>query len=480
MKVKLRVPLASTPRQTASPLSNARGPDEMDEDDAASPQQLQLHQQQAALAGTSEPASEDDDDEDDEEVDEEDEGDELDELDELEDEMPAPPATTSNQVSPKRSRITVKPRAPKGHADAASPSPTPSSNAREGGSTESPRGTPSERARILTGKRAAAARQEEAARMTKEELDALPAAKRRKSHKARGAPGPGRGWRKGLTKGQKPVYELPASALPEAGSTPTTFGNTTSSARASPQVGRSGGEGSGKRAAQSAAVATVKIQDASGTRTHVSDLSAKAGTAKNPGFRYPPLPSSRGGPPILPISKIPITFQASASMDKKKEPRTWNKGKREFLSLGGRLWSVPTWYGGEDRGFEKKIDPTIAPLLAQSTTTNASLLAAANAAKGTPTPTPAPGQAAPSTPSAGRKTGATSATTASAAAAASRLSPDKATERSETPLSNAGGARRATTTTGTVSPLPPPRHIGAVREDVSWRGQSPAFLAGGR
>lgn len=38
----------------------------------------------------------------------------------------------------------------------------------------------------------------QASNMTIEELDALPAAKRRRSHKARGAAGPGRGWRKGL------------------------------------------------------------------------------------------------------------------------------------------------------------------------------------------------------------------------------------------------------------------------------------------
>ena len=41
-----------------------------------------------------------------------------------------------------------------------------------------------------------------AASLTLEELDALPSAKRRKSLKTRGAPGPGRGWRKGLSKGQ--------------------------------------------------------------------------------------------------------------------------------------------------------------------------------------------------------------------------------------------------------------------------------------
>ncbi|KAN0064961.1 hypothetical protein ACQY0O_002019 [Thecaphora frezii] len=481
MKVKLRVPLSTAPRETASPLSNAMSLDDADPD-------------QTADAQASDPDSDDDDDEDDEE------GDELDEVDELEDELPQPPAPTAKPASPKRSRITLKPRASKGVNDNASPSPTPSSNAREQRSDNSPgakagSATPSQggsdRPKILTGKKAALARQEEAARMTMEELDALPAAKRRKSHKARGAPGPGRGWRKGLTKGQKPIYELPK--LPEAGSTPASFGNTSTPKAAATPIAASAATGAGsppnraspavvkasnadtssasiKRATpQSSAATTVKVQDASGSRTLVSDLSAKAGTAKNPGFRYPPLPSSRGGPTILPIAKIPIAFQGSIPIDKaaaKREPRCWTKKKREILSLGGRPWSVPTWYGCDDKGYEKKVDPSIAPALGQPTTAGAATPAAAAAplvAKTTPTPTPTPAPAP--------------------AAAAARLSPDKGTEQPDTPLNAASAARRPGTTgtgTGTASPLPPPRHVGALKEDMSWRGQSPAFLAGGR
>jgi hypothetical protein len=37
-----------------------------------------------------------------------------------------------------------------------------------------------------------------AASMSMDEIESLPPAKRRKSAKARGASGPGRGWRKGL------------------------------------------------------------------------------------------------------------------------------------------------------------------------------------------------------------------------------------------------------------------------------------------
>ena len=55
-----------------------------------------------------------------------------------------------------------------------------------------------------------------AATLSLEELDALPSAKRRKGLKTRGAPGPGRGWRKGLSKGQKPVYRLPGSGMSTA------------------------------------------------------------------------------------------------------------------------------------------------------------------------------------------------------------------------------------------------------------------------
>lgn len=49
--------------------------------------------------------------------------------------------------------------------------------------------------------------------MTVEEIDALPAAKRRRTHKAKGALGPGRNWRKGLRGGQKPLYELPDGTI---------------------------------------------------------------------------------------------------------------------------------------------------------------------------------------------------------------------------------------------------------------------------
>lgn len=383
-------------------------------------------------------------------------------MDELVDEMPPEPSSES----PKRNRITIKPRTSAQSASSVSPAPS-------GDRSQSRTPGPGDRPKMLTGKKAAAARVAEAQALTLEELDALPAAKRRKSHKARGAPGPGRGWRKGLTKwvqshsplnhqknivlmvsffyyhrGQKPVYALPS--LPAKDSTPTTFGNTAVEAKpAVPQRVVSKAEASVQPKKAAAAASAVKIHD--GT----ADLSAKAGTAKNPGFRYPPLPSSRGGPPILPLAKIPMSFQTSVALDKSsrdKHPRRWEKAKREILSLGGRQWSVPTWYGQEDRDYERKYDPAIAAVLGQlppgATIYGANKPPAAqrdSAGPGTPSGAHKPASVTPSGPG--------------------TVTPSKNGE------------------TGTASPLPPPRLSGTVRENVlddSWRGQSPAFLAGGR
>ena len=208
VKVKLRVPLSSAPRETSSPLANPlrSAPDYSDDDegtplrDAVTPE--------VGLEGS-------DADEMDEDQDEDQEADELDELDELEGEDDDPLSKTASSSTPtKRRSITLKPRSSKGAAgSSASPS-------LDGSASPHPGGKPV--------KRVNTARMAQAQSLTVEELDALPAAKRRKTAKARGAAGPGRGWRKGLTKGQKPVYELPP-----AETTPATFGNT-SNARPSP------------------------------------------------------------------------------------------------------------------------------------------------------------------------------------------------------------------------------------------------------
>lgn len=461
VKVKLRVPLSSAPRETSSPLANPlrSAPDYSDdEDNDTSPR--------PGNNGHDDEGGDDDDDQVDEDDDEEDqEADELDEQDELEEEegdnSRAPSAST-----PKRRSITIKSRSSRGGASSsASPSMDGSASPHSGSSK--------------MVKRTSLARMAHVQAMTVEELDALPAAKRRKTAKARGAAGPGRGWRKGLTKGQKPVYELPP-----AEKTPATFGNTanarpsvpkaetptpssfvtkskpSSTLAASAEANRAAASSSAPTARASAAAGpaaatSIKIVAGPGGHTFTGDLSAKAGTAKNPGFRYPPLPSSRAGPPVQPLARIPTSFQSVIPLERNgRQPRRWIKGKREILSMGGRPWSIPVLYGGDDRGYEKKIDAGTGVTTAAGAVAGAAAgekiaskagtpAAAAKANSPTPTPvqtpTPHPTSVKPPGPTEGARTGS--------------------------------------------SPLPPPKHLGglsAVQAETNWRGQSPAFLFGGR
>lgn len=448
VKVKLRVPLSSAPRETSSPLSNPlrSAPDYSDDEEPSTPQFQSAPASDGPDAGELE---------EDEELDDEDEdNDELDEQDELEDED-APVASSS---TPKRRSITLKSRTSDTGGGSASPS-------LEGSASPTLSGTGKHRRPNL-------ARIAQVKAMTVEELDALPAAKRRKTAKARGAAGPGRGWRKGLTKGQKPVYELPPEER-----TPASFGNTANHPRSNTIVAVKGQTPTPTSAAAprpkpavaeaakpvaraiapstagiSSAAAAIKIVSAGG-QTFTGDLSAKAGTAKNPGFRYPPLPSSRAGPPVQPIARIPTAFQTGIALERNnRQPRRWVKGKREVLSMGGRPWSVPVFYGGEDRGYEKKVDAPAMPV------------AAAPAGGG----------------GGGGEKVASKAGTPSAPAPASKASP------TPTPTPTAGGAAKAspaaTTAVGAAgSPLPPPKHLGALQAAATdWRGQSPAFLFGGR
>ncbi|SPO25833.1 uncharacterized protein UTRI_03198 [Ustilago trichophora] len=477
VKVKLRVPLSSAPRETSSPLANPlrSAPDYSDDEDPATPLR-EVATQEAGLEGS-------DAEELDEEDDEDQEADELDELDELEaDDDPLSKAGSSSTPTIRRS-ITLKPRSSKGGAtSSASPSVDGSASPLPGGKVV---------------KRANTARMAQAQSLTVEELDALPAAKRRKTAKARGAAGPGRGWRKGLTKGQKPVYELPP-----AETTPASFGNT-SNARPSPTTtavktegtptpstilpkpklaappaafGESSSRptnpsasvrpsGSAPGGSSSGAVASIKIVSGPGGHTFTGDLNAKAGTAKNPGFRYPPLPSSRAGPPVQPIARIPTSFQAVIPLERNaRQPRRWVKGKREILSMGGRPWSIPVFYGGEDRGYEKKVDAP--PAAASASATAGTGIAGAGGEKpaskaGTPSAAPTP----------------VAATTAAASKAVSPV-PTSTPTASTTQTNAAAKASGA----GGGSPLPPPKHLNGLgnQAETNWRGQSPAFLFGGR
>ena len=477
VKVKLRVPLSSAPRETSSPLANPHplrsAPDYSDDDDEpTSALRDGATPDHNANLSDAEELDEDQDDQDQE-------ADELDELDELEAEDDAKTASSSTL---KRRSITIKSRSKSGAGSSASPSNEGSASPHSGGSKSAKRGNLARIAQVQA--------------MSVEELDALPAAKRRKTAKARGAAGPGRGWRKGLTKGQKPVYELPP-----AETTPATFGNT-ADARSSPaaapikaetptpstlpstilprpksvsNLAAAAAESSSKPFSTSAASgrsgatygaaassSSIKIVSGPGGQTFTGDLSAKAGTAKNPGFRYPPLPSSRAGPPVQPIARIPTSFQAVIPLERNaRQPRRWTKAKREILSMGGRPWSIPVFYGGEDRGYEKKVDGAVG-----STT------AAVGAAV-----TGADKQASKSgTPSAPTTATAAAAGTATAATGAKTASPAPSTPApvpaatSSTPLAKGG------------SPLPPPKHLNGLNSqaETNWRGQSPAFLFGGR
>lgn len=83
---------------------------------------------------------------------------------------------------------------------------TPSSSTAAGLAAGDDRNSP---AMKLIARQKRSARLAELEKMTAEEIDALPPAKRRVGAKARGASGPGRGWRKGLKMGDKPRYTLP-------------------------------------------------------------------------------------------------------------------------------------------------------------------------------------------------------------------------------------------------------------------------------
>ncbi|GAC93580.1 hypothetical protein PHSY_001145 [Pseudozyma hubeiensis SY62] len=486
VKVKLRVPLSSAPRETSSPLANPNplrsAPDYSDDDEAATPlRDGGTPDDNAEVDGSD--AEELDEDQDDDE-DQEDELDELDELEGEDDEQTSKAASTSALT--KRRSITLKSRPSKGGAASSSASPSAEGSA-----------SPHSGSHKLV-KRSSLARMAQVQSMSVEELDALPAAKRRKTAKARGAAGPGRGWRKGLTKGQKPVYELPPAER-----TPATFGNT-ASVRSSPASSTAikaetptpapitvlprpkpisnfaAGTDTNKAASPlgtvrssivpTAASSSIKIVSGPGGQTFTGDLSAKAGTAKNPGFRYPPLPSSRAGPPVQPIARIPTAFQTVVPLERNaRQPRRWVKAKREILSMGGRPWSIPVFYGGEDLGYEKKIE-TAAGSAGANTIPGAG--AAGGAEKvvskaGTPSAAPAPAQPA---------------STSAKAVSPTPTTPTPTANTSSTPTAaqNHGAASTATTLTKASSPLPPPKHLNGLDAETNWRGQSPAFLFGGR
>ncbi|PWN52877.1 hypothetical protein IE53DRAFT_242914 [Violaceomyces palustris] len=307
---------------------------------------------------------------------------------------------------------------------------------------------------LAGGKRAKSIAAQVAQSLTLEELDALPAAKRRKSHKARGAPGPGRGWRKGLVKGQKPIYELPP--LPaQAMSTPSGAAQPSSISKSQASTLK-----------QDIASAPMAVDP---SQTNAGQAKTSSNTSRPTGWKYPPLPSTKSGPPINPLAKIPVSFQPSSPLDRTgstKRVRSWEKKPREILNLGGRSWRISTWYGGEDRGFNPKAVAEAAAAAAAAASSSGNVVTGQSA---TSLNTGGADTSTPSTPSGNHK-------------------PQQSTLTS---IKASGGSKPASASTPKdASPLPLPKHATVTKSHVAgditpgdaadWRGQSPAFLAGAR
>lgn len=202
-----------------------------------------------------------------------------------------------------------------------------------------------------------------AATLTLEELDALPSAKRRKSLKTRGAPGPGRGWRKGLSKGQKPVYRLPGSgstADVQPGPEQMAVQATTPKSFAPKAEGGSGGGSKSKSKSSSGAAS----KSTTNTSTFSSANMAVSPNSPDAVFKYPTMPGPKYAPAVHPLPRVPNFIPTIAPLDRSgnaKRVRHWDMAPREVLNIAGRSWRVPTWLGGEDRGFTHPSAATESP-----------------------------------------------------------------------------------------------------------------------
>lgn len=181
-----------------------------------------------------------------------------------------------------------------------------------------------------------------AATLSIEEIDALPSAKRRKSLKTRGAPGPGRGWRKGLSKGQKPVYTLPgdistAEIQRELEVQPTTPKSFATSGAAPSHKNRPKGSSSGRSSASEFASASMPV----------------AANSPDASFKYPTMPGPKNNPTIHALPRVPNYIPNVPPLDRhdKRKPRHWMHDKREIMNIAGRTWRAPAWIGGKDRDY---------------------------------------------------------------------------------------------------------------------------------
>lgn len=193
-----------------------------------------------------------------------------------------------------------------------------------------------------------------AATLTLEELDALPSAKRRKGLKTRGAPGPGRGWRKGLSKGQKPVYRLPGSDISTADlpqnqsvqpTTPVSFVKNSETSMTT------------KRAKSTSSPAPAPA--ASTSSSSRSSSSKVTENAVDQAFLYPSIPSLKEMPTILPLARVPNFIPAVASFEKPSvhlTVRPWHHRSREIQSIGGRVWRAPVWLSEKKQDTEAEAE----------------------------------------------------------------------------------------------------------------------------
>lgn len=233
LRIKLRLPTAE---EGASP-STTRADDSLALADGECARVRVVREWRAdfiALADDQEMLDEDSDDDDDDDAGDSNNGrgnmqyndedeksdDDIDDDDDEDDEPPAGPSSARpSPLSATPSRTSATPSASKRKTPASSAKKaTKSPGAATKGKTASPSAsaTSASPAPASATKRRSTPR-EDISHLTLEELDALPPAKRRKGAKARGASGPGRGWRKGLKMGQKPVYHLPAPGKDEDG-----------------------------------------------------------------------------------------------------------------------------------------------------------------------------------------------------------------------------------------------------------------------
>lgn len=253
--------------------------------------------------------------------------------------------------------------------------------------------------------------------MSMEEIEALPAAKRRKGLKLRGAAGPGRGWRKGLKMDQKPVYGGKSGGPTRiASGTPASFSKPKSSlardalsktgtpmrsesphSRSSPFDGDSSLQGAEDPAKRAAAIAAFKkrVGDELAVQKKKQQQSTAAAISAAQADETRAVKAIvKGAPPVLPLNKVPGSFATVAPLDKSKRPtRNWERRGREVLSIGGRPWFAASWITTEANQF-----PTSAELKATNSSSNAAGAgaAASGTAGATRTGTPAMATAGPS------------------------------------------------------------------------------------